>query len=132
MNGYQEETIYGVPISTWQSWSAFTKEKYLEGYQNEPVNCFTHGTEDGGYRVTCYHGDTTDLEKLAYTYTYGVEEITGDDVITHDTGVETGEDVNEIIETIQDLPEDLKDIYDEGKDYATLAILIGVAAFLSK
>ena len=128
-----EETIFGVPIETWNSWSQFTKDKYMQQYDavdpfGEEGYCFTHG--DG--RTTCYNRDTTTGEMIAYTYTYGVEEVTGDDVITHDTGVETGETTNEILEELEDLPEDLKDIYVEGKEYATLAILIGVAALLSR
>lgn len=132
MNGYGAPTMYGVPIATWNSWSASRQQLYLQDYNREDPwetgDCFSHG--DG--RTTCYNPDTGDYEILAYTYTYGVEEVTGDDVITHDTGVETGETVNAIIETLEDLPEDLQDLYEEGKDYATIAILIGVAVLLSK
>ena len=132
-----EETIFGVPVSTWEGWSESHRIDYLEQYGAvDPFgpegHCFTHG--DG--RTTCYTQETTTGEILAYTYTYGVEEVTGDDVITHDTGVEVGEDVNEVIDTvievIEDLPEDLQDIYEEGKEYATLAILVGAAVLLSK
>jgi len=133
MNGYGAPMMYGVPMATWNSWSAFTQQKYLQQYNAEDPfgeggNCFTHG--DG--RTTCYNENTGDWEIVAYTYTYGVEEVTGDDVITHDTGVEVGEDVNVVLDAVSDLPEDLEDLYEEGKDYATIAILIGVAALLSK
>ena len=69
---------------------------------------------------------------VAYTYTYGVEEVTGDTYITHDTGVETAETVEEVIDTIQDIPETIEEYYEEGKDYATLALLIGAVVLLSK
>ena len=32
MNGYGETYVHGVPISTWESWSAFTQQKWLEDY----------------------------------------------------------------------------------------------------
>jgi len=129
MNGYgapTELSIYGVPASTWATWSQFTKDKYMQQYVADVSNCFTHG--DG--RTTCYNKDTGDWEILAYTYTYGVDELINGEA------VETGETFNEvkdtIIDVVEDLPEDLQDIYEEGKDYATIAILIGVAALLSK
>ena len=125
MNGYgapTELSIYGVPASTWATWSQFTKDKYMQQYVSDVSNCFTHG--DG--RTTCYNKDTGDWEILAYTYTYGVDEVTGLE------GEEIGEDVNVIIDTLKDVPEDIADLYEEGKDYATIAILIGVAALLSK
>lgn len=129
MNGYgapTELSIYGVPASTWATWSQFTKDKYMQQYVSDVSNCFTHG--DG--RTTCYNEDTGTWEMLAYTYTYGVDELTGLE------GEEIGETFNEvkdtIIDVVEDLPEDLQDIYEEGKDYATIAILIGVAALLSR
>ena len=94
----------------------------MQQYVADVSNCFTHG--DG--RTTCYNKDTDTWEMLAYTYTYGVDELTGLE------GEEIGEDVNVIIDTLKDVPEDIADLYEEGKDYATIAILIGVAALLSK
>jgi len=121
MNGYgapTELSIYGVPASLWATWSQFTKDKYMLQYNADVSGCFDHG--DG--RSTCYNEDTGDWEILAYTYTYGVDEVTGWEA------VETGEKVNETIEEAQEL-------YDTAKDaipavLETGAILGVLAAFL--
>jgi len=129
MNGYgapAELSIYGVPASTWATWSQFTKDKYMQQYVSDVSNCFTHG--DG--RTTCYNEDTGNWEALSYTYTYGMDELLNGEA------VEVGETFNEvkdtIIDIVEDLPEDLENLYEEGKDYATIAILLGVAVLLSK
>lgn len=51
MNGYQEETIHGVPISTWQSWSDHTQELWLEEYyisQEQATYYQTNGDNNNG------------------------------------------------------------------------------------
>lgn len=91
MNGYQEETIYGVPYSTWASWSQDTKDRYLMQYNMpdpwETGDCFSHG--DG--RSTCY-SNQSDAEILAYAYTYGTDEVINGEA------VETGQKVNAFLD----------------------------------
>ena len=129
MNGYREETIYGVPYSTWASWSSDTKERYLMQYDPDatsdlPAGCFTHG--DG--RTTCYSEGITDAEMLAYTYTYGVDEwiFKGD----HDTAVETGELTNETMEEVKEYYENPSKLYEPFQEPIETGIILAALAGL--
>jgi len=107
-------TIYGVPMATWDTWTLDRRAKYLQQYDApDPFasgDCFTHG--DG--RTTCY-SDQTDLEKLAYTYTYGVDTLTGLE------GEQIGADLNA---TVEDTKEKISDALQTGSDVAFAGLVL--------
>ena len=109
MNGYGAPTMYGVPVATWNSWSAYTQQKYLEDYNRTEAQATYYTMEDKtlGYQV-------------AYVYTGVVDAVLGTEA------VETGEDVNQMVE---DLQEKTADVLDTGKDI-TILLAIGAALIL--
>lgn len=112
MNGYGAPTMYGVPVAEWNSWSAFTQQKYLEDYNRTDA------------QATYYTMDTkSDAWKAAYTYTGIVDAVTGLEA------VETGEDVNQMVE---DLQEKAGDVLDTGKDVVIIAAIVGVLLLMRK
>jgi len=112
MNGYGAPTMYGVPMATWNSWSAYTQQKYLEDYNRTQ--------EQADY----YKWESQSLPyNLAYTYTGVIDAIFGTE------SVETGEDVNQIVE---DLKDKSSEILDTGKDITILLALGGLLLLMSK
>jgi len=125
MNGYgapEEALIYGVPASLWATWSQFTKDKYMQQYNADVSNCFTHG--DG--RTTCYNKDTGDWEMLAYTYTYGVDEVING---------ESEQLVTDVKEFYEEGKEDIEEFFDDtldtAKQAANTALILGALAGLA-
>jgi len=125
MNGYgapEEADIYGVPASTWAAWSQDTRDRYMMQYNADVSECFTHG--DG--RTTCYNPDTTDWEILAYTYTYGVDEVING---------ESEQLVTDVKEFYEEGKEDVQEFYEEAKDTVTeaanTALILGALAGLA-
>jgi len=120
-----EALIYGVPVSLWDTWSQFTKEKYLQQYNADVSYCFTHG--DG--RTTCYNKDTGTWEMLAYPYTYGVDELINGEA------VETGETVNELVEDVEvfldETKETLEETWETAQETGKTVLILGALAGLA-
>jgi len=136
MNGYQEETIYGVPISTWQSWSAHTQELWLEDYNTSEAQATYYQT--GGDNGVIYDIAETVYETLDPYFGEGevFEDVTakveeGDilgagleviDTVFVEPVVEyTEEKVEDVIDLIEEPLEELKET---GEKY----LLYGVGA----
>ena len=104
MNGYGAPTIYGVPYATWNSWTAQHQQKYLEEYNRTDAQ-------------QTYYQDQTLGYDLAYVYTGVIDAVLGTEA------VETGEDVNQMVE---DLKEKTADVLDTGKDIGILIAIAGL------
>jgi len=110
MNGYGAPTIYGVPAATWNSWSAHTQQLWLQDYNRTEA------------QQNYYYNQTLGYD-LAYAYTGVVDEIFGTEA------VETGEDVNAIIEATK---EKAGDVIDTGKDITLIALGLGALILLTR
>lgn len=104
MNGYGAPTMYGVPVNTWNSWSAKTQQIWLQDYQRTEAQATYYTMETKGIPY-----------QVAYAYTGLVDTATGKE------SVETGEATNEFIAEVQTYPDK---IIDTSKDLALLGGLL--------
>jgi len=100
VNGYGAPTMYGVPINTWNSWSASRQQLYLQDYNRTEAQTSYYTMEDKSLPY-----------QVSYAYTGLVDTATGKE------SVELGESTNEFIADVQEYP---SKVIDKSKDLALL------------
>jgi hypothetical protein len=117
MTGTRTEA--GVPIDTWNSWSAFNQDLFLQDYMRTDL-------QSNYYDDWCANNPTA---CAAYIGTAAIDSLTGLDAAE---ATDEGGWIDDASDALDDVKDDVIEIVETGKDITTAAIIVGAILLLRR